>query len=187
MNLRLWAREHVGALTALLSIVSLTLVFAAALQQLPTTALPQIEPLLTAVPHLNAILSLAAIVTILTGVREIRRGNVRRHRALMLGSFLLFSGFLALYLYRVSLLGPSEFSGPAMVGTYVYLPFLFAHIALAVLCVPFVFYALLSAGTHPVSEVYETNHARVGRIAAILWLVSFSMGLVIYALLYHIY
>ena len=187
MNLRPWARDNVGSLTAVLSVVSLTLVFGAALQQLPTAALPRIEPLLDVIPHLNAVLSSAAIVTILAGVRAIRRGNVRRHRALMIGSFLLFSGFLALYLYRVALLGPSEFPGPAVVRMYVYLPFLFVHIALAVLCIPFVFYALLSAGTRPVSEVYGTRHARVGRLAAALWLISFSMGLIIYALLYHVY
>jgi putative membrane protein len=187
MNLRLWASEHVGALTALLSAVSLTLVFAAALQRIPKGLLPRVEFLLGAIPHLNAIFSVTAIVVILAGVRAIRRGNVRRHRALMATSFLLFSLFLALYLYRVALLGPSEFSGPAVVQTYVYFPFLFVHIVLAVLCIPFVFFALLSAGTRSIPEIYETGHARVGRIAATLWLISFSMGIGIYLLLYHIY
>jgi putative membrane protein len=182
-----WARGHVPELTVLLSAVSLALVFGAVLRMIPAGVLPRSEALLVLVPHLNAVISLAAIGTILSGVRAIRRGEVARHRVRMLASFGLFAAFLLLYLYRVTIVGPSDFPGPETVRTYLYLPFLAVHISLAVLCVPFVFYALLSAGTHPISELPETNHRWAGRIAATLWLVSFSMGLVIYALLYHVY
>ncbi|MGM0715898.1 MAG: DUF420 domain-containing protein [Halobacteriota archaeon] len=184
---RAWAREHVPVLTALLSIASLALVFGAVFQVIPTTTLPRFGALLVAIPHLNTAISLSAIGTILLGVREIRRGNVDRHRGFMLASFALFAAFLLLYLYRVTLVGPSDFPGPNAVRTYIYLPFLAIHITLAVICIPFVFYALLSAGTRSVSEIYGTNHRRAGRVAASLWLVSFSMGIVIYALLYHVY
>ncbi len=179
--------EHVPALTAALSAVSLALVFGSALGVIPATVLPRSEPLLAAIPHANAAISVAAIGTILAGVRAIRRGNVARHRAFMLVSFGLFAAFLALYLYRVSLLGPTAFPGPEVVRTFLYLPFLAVHISLAVLCVPFVFYTLLLAGTRSVREIRTTNHRRAGRIAASLWLVSFSMGIVIYGLLYHVY
>jgi putative membrane protein len=182
-----WAREHVPALTAVLTAVSLALVFGAALQLLPVAALPRLGGLLTAIPHVNAVLSGAAIGTVLAGVRAIRRGNVRRHRLYMLTSFGLFALFLTLYLYRVALLGPTGFPGPETIRTFVYLPVLFVHVALAVVCVPFVFYALLVAGTRPVSAIYETNHRLAGRIAAGLWLISFAMGLLIYAMLYHVY
>ena len=187
MTPRAWARSHVPALTAVFSAVSLALVFGAALRVIPAGPIPRSEPLLNAIPHLNAAVSLVAIGTILLGVREIRRGNVDRHRLSMLTSFALFGLFLALYLYRVLLIGPSEFPGPDAVRTYLYLPFLLVHIGLAVLCVPFVFYALVSAGTRPVAAIHETNHARVGRVAATLWLISFSMGIAIYAMLYHVY
>ncbi|WP_254837596.1 DUF420 domain-containing protein [Natronomonas marina] len=187
MQTRTWAREHVPALTAVLTVVSLTLVFGAALQMLPVGALPSPEGLLAAIPHVNAVLSLAAIGTITAGVRAIRRGEVERHRALMLSSFGLFALFLALYLYRVAVLGPTEFTGPAFVRTYVYFPVLFVHIALAIVCVPFVFYALLVAGTRPTAEIYETRHRTAGRVAAALWLVSFTMGLAIYSMLYHVF
>ena len=55
MITRTWAREHVPALTALLSVVSLALVFGAALQLLPVGALPSPEGLLEAIPHVNAV------------------------------------------------------------------------------------------------------------------------------------
>ena len=182
-----WARGHVPELTVLLSAVSLALVFGAVLRMIPAGVLPRSEALLALVPHLNAAISVAAIGTILSGVRAIRRGDVARHRVRMLASFGLFAAFLLLYLYRVTILGPSDFPGPEAVRTYLYLPFLAVHVSLAVVCVPFVFYALLSAATHSVSELPGTNHRRAGRVAATLWLVSFSMGLVIYALLYHVY
>lgn len=187
MEIRSSARDHVPGLTAVLSVVSIAAVFGAALRLLPAGVLPQWEPLLSAIPHLNAVISLAAIGTILAGVRAIKAGEVSRHRALMLASFGLFAAFLLLYLYRVTVLGPKQFPGPEAIRLYVYLPILLVHIGLAVLCIPFVFYALLSAATRPVREIYGSVHPRVGRVAAVLWLVSFSMGLVIYALLYHVY
>jgi putative membrane protein len=182
-----WAKEHVPALTAVLSIGSLALVFGAALRVLPAEALPEWAPLLDLIPHLNAVISLAAIVSILAGVRAIKAGRVERHRVLMLISFGLFAAFLLLYLYRVTVHGPTTFGGPEQIRQFVYLPILLVHIGLAILCVPFVFYALLSAGTRSLAEIYGSNHPRAGRIAATLWLVSFSMGIVIYALLYHVY
>lgn len=187
MQTQTWAREHVPALTALLTAVSLALVFGAALQMLPVNSLPAPETLLAAIPHVNAVVSLAAIGTILSGVRAIRNGNVQRHRLFMLASFGLFALFLALYLYRVAILGPTEFPGPETVRTYVYLPFLLVHIAFAIVCVPFVFYALLTAGTRPIEAIYETRHRIAGRVAATLWLVSFTMGIAIYAMLYHVF
>lgn len=187
MDTRRWARRNVPVLTAVLSAVSLAVVFGAALQAIPTGPLPAPEGPLEAIPHVNAVVSLAALTTISAGVRAIRRGEVERHRRLMLASFGLFVLFLALYLYRVAVLGPTEFPGPAVVRTYVYLPFLFVHVAFAVVCVPFVFHALLLAGTRSIPEIYETNHRWAGRIAASLWLISFAMGLGVYAMLYWIY
>lgn len=187
MQTRSWVREHVLALTALLTLLSLALVFGAALQRLPVGALPSPDALLAAIPHVNAAISVTAIVTIGSGVRAIRRGDVVRHRRRMLASFGLFALFLTLYLYRVAILGPTEFPGPEAVRTYVYYPFLLVHILFAIVCVPFVFYALLTASTRPVAAIYETRHRTAGRIAAGLWLVSFTMGVAIYAMLYHVF
>lgn len=181
-------REHVPAVTAVLTIVSLILVFGAALQAFPQEAIPTAPQwVLDVIPHLNAAVSALAIVTILAGVRAIRRGEIERHRRLMSTSFVLFAAFLVMYLYRVALVGPSSFPGPAAVELYVYLPILAVHILLAVLSLPFVYYALLLAGTRSIHELPETNHARVGRIAASLWTISFAGGIVIYLMLYVLF
>jgi putative membrane protein len=120
-------------------------------------------------------------------VRFIRRGDVENHRAMMLASLGLFAAFLALYLYRVVHEGPTEFPGPATVERFVYLPTLAVHILLAVVCIPLLYYVALLALTRPVADIYGTRHRTVGRIAASLWVVSFALGLVVYALLYVVY
>lgn len=179
--------DRVRELTAVLSVVSLALVFAAALQAIPTAMLPSPDWLLSAIPHVNAVLSLAAIGTILSGLRAIKGGDVGRHRQFMLASVALFAGFLLLYLYRVAIKGPTSFEGPAWVASYVYAPFLALHILLAMICIPLLYYVLLLAATRPVSALPDTPHPRVGRIAALLWLVSFVMGVAVYLSLYWIW
>jgi putative membrane protein len=182
------ARDRVPALTAVLSVVSLALVFGAALGAVPRGALPRApEAVLAAIPHVNAVVSTVAVATILAGVTFARRREFRRHRAAMLASAGLFAVFLVLYLYKVALEGPADFPGPEVVYRQVYLPLLAVHVLLAVVCIPLLYYVLLLATTRPVAALTETAHARVGRVAAALWLISFVLGNVVYALLYVVY
>ena len=181
-------RERTGELTALLTIVSLALVFGAVLRVGPATALPAApDALLSAIPHVNALISATAIGTIVGGIRAVRRGAIQRHQRLMITTFGLFGAFLVLYLYRVSILGPTDFGGPAAVETYVYLPILAVHILLAIVCIPLVYYVLLLAYSHSIAELPDTPHPRVGKAAAGLWLVSFTLGIVVYAMLYWLF
>lgn len=183
-----FTRRNVGALTAVLSLVSIGVVIAAVRGAIPASALPRAsESFLHAIPTLNAAISLLAIGTISTGWRLIRHGEVKKHKAAMGTSTFLFATFLALYLYRVVLVGTTQFPGPDAVYTFVYLPVLAIHIGLAIVCIPLVYYALLLAGTREVSEIPTTPHAKVGRAAASLWLVSFALGIVVYLLLYVVY
>jgi len=176
---------RVPVLTGVLTIVSLALVFGAVLGAIPSTLLPRApDAVVGAIPHLNAMVSALAIATIVGGIRAIRRGNVTLHRRLMVTTTGLFAAFLALYLYRVTLVGPTEFAGPAVVETYVYLPVLAIHILLAIVAIPAVYYTLLLAVSYPTAELGETNHPRAGKLAATLWLVSFSLGIAVYAMLY---
>ena len=182
------ARERVPELTALLTAVSLALVFGAVLGHIPQSAFPHAPAhVVAAIPHVNAVVSTTAIVTIAGGWLSIRRGDVRRHRLLMLASLGLFGAFLALYLYKVVVEGTTAFPGPEAVYQYVYLPTLAVHILLAVVCIPLLYYVLLLALTRPVEAVYDTRHRAVGRVAAALWLVSFALGDAVYLLLYVAY
>jgi putative membrane protein len=83
-------RERVPTLTAVLTLVSLALVFGAVGGAIPAALLPRApETVLAAIPTVNALVSAVAIVTIVTGVRAIRRGHVARHRRLLLAAFAL--------------------------------------------------------------------------------------------------
>ncbi|WP_251343171.1 DUF420 domain-containing protein [Haloplanus halophilus] len=182
------ARNRVPELTAVLTVASLALVFGAALGAIPRGAIPRApETVLAVIPHVNAVVSTVAVGTILAGVVFARRREFAKHRAMMLSSAALFAAFLALYLYKVILEGPAPFPGPEAVYTWVYLPLLAVHVLLAMVCIPLLYYVLLLATTRPVSALVDTPHARVGRVAASLWLVSFVLGNAVYALLYVLY
>lgn len=181
-------RERIPVFTAILTFVSLALVVGAVRGYVPSDVLPRAPGVvLDAIPTANAVISGVAIAAILAGVRAVRNRNVERHRRLMLSAFGLFLTFLVLYLYRVSLLGPTHFAGPGWVETYLYLPILVVHMGLAIICLPLLYYVLLLAFSYPVSELPDTEHPRVGRVAAVLWLISFALGIVIYLLLYVVY
>jgi putative membrane protein len=182
------ARDNVPALTGLLTAVSLALVFGAVLGVIPSSVIPRAPTsVLETIPHVNAVISATAIVTILAGVTFARRGQYDRHRVAMVTSLVLFATFLVLYLYRLTLVGTKTFPGPESVYTTVYLPVLGIHILLAIVCIPLLYYVALLGLTRPLSEVFGTKHKRVGRAAASLWLVSFALGIVVYLLLYHVY
>lgn len=181
-------RDHVPAATALLTVVSIALVFGAALGYLPAGALPRAPPgVIEAIPHVNAGLSVLALGSIAAGWRWARRGEVAKHRAAMGTAFVLFLAFLGLYLYKVILEGPAAFPGPEPVYRFVYLPLLAIHVLLAIVCLPLLYYVLLLAATRSVPELRTSPHPRVGRIAASLWAISFALGIVVYLLLYVVY
>lgn len=184
--MRTLVREHVRLTTAALTALSLALIFGAVLGLLPS--LPRApDAALSAIPTANALISLAAIGTISWGWFAIRRGDVDRHRRLMLVSLGLFAAFLGLYLYRITLLGPTEFGGPAVVYRYVYLPLLVVHVLLAIGCIPLLYYVALLGVTRPPEAIPATRHRSVGRVAAPLWVTAFALGVLVYALLYVTY
>jgi putative membrane protein len=184
-DVRVSVRDNVPAVTGLLTVASLALVFGAALRVIPDALLPRAPaPVMAALPHLNAVVSTVAIGTIVAGILSARRGDYRRHRALMLVSLGLFAAFLVVYLYKVIVDGPAPFPGPEGLYATVYLPVLAVHVLLAVVCIPLLYYVALLALTRPLSEVFDTAHARVARVAGSLWLVSFVLGNVVYAMLY---
>jgi len=173
----------VGA-SAGLSAVALAAVFAAALRAVPAGLLPRApEAVLAAIPHVNAALSVTAFFVVGTGWRLARNQDIKKHKAAMGLATLLFAVFLTLYLYRVALIGPSGFEGTGLLLTAYYL-ILAVHILLAVVCVPLVIYVLALATAYPIQELPRTPHPRVGRVAAALWMVSFALGTVVYAMLY---
>ena len=179
--------DHIVLVSAILSTVSLSLVFGAAGGYIPVEYIPRSDTLLNVIPHINAFLSILAIATILKGVSYIRNKEVERHNKTMILAFIIFATFLILYLYRVAIVGPVEFGGPENIYLFIYLPFLAIHILLAVICVPLLFYVLTIGLTYSPGEIPGTSHRRVGKVAYKLWIIAFVMGSIVYLMAYHLY
>lgn len=134
-----------------------------------------------ALAPVNATLNLTATVCLLTGFYFIRRGNIRRHRAAMLGAVAASALFLVSYLTRAALTGTHTFAGEGLART-VYLAILFSHMVLAVVVVPLVLRLLFLAFRERFVE-----HRRLARWTFPIWLYVSVTGITVYLLLYHVY
>jgi putative membrane protein len=176
-------RDHVGATVTVLTGLSLAVVFGVTLGYVPAGTLPRIDPLVVVIPHLNAAISLLAIGVIGLGVHQARSGRYETHQRTMALALGLFLTFLGLYLYRVALEGPTHFPGSGVLET-LYTAFLAVHVLLAIASLPLVYLAAAIGLSRPIPEIRGTIHARVGRVAAVFWIISFAMGIGVYLILY---
>jgi putative membrane protein len=141
------------------------------------------NPLVELLPHAIAGVNAANIAVILSGYTAIRRKRVRRHKILMTASFILIASFLLMYVTRLYLGGVKEFTGPAIIRNFVYLPALTIHLGLSIVSVPLVLYNVLTGWTLDVGIVGKTRHRAVGRWAVRAWTVSLALGVLVYLLL----
>jgi putative membrane protein len=180
-------KDHPAVVTALLSVVGYTLVVGTFLGVVPASVFPDLS--LWQVNRLSdaiAVVNTVATLSLIAGWRWIRRDEVKKHATAMASAFGLILLFLVLYLTKIGGGGTKEFVGPQL-AYYAYLAMLAIHIVLSVVSVPVVLYAIVLGLTHTPSELRETAHARVGRIAAGAWILSLSLGVVTYLLLNHVY
>ena len=174
-------RDHALGITVVLTLVAYAIVgltFAGMLPY-PTIGESTVDLLGTIIAALNACI----LVLLAYGWYCIKQRRIRRHRSVMLVSVVLIVGFLLMYLEKVGGGGIKEFVGPNWVKMYLYLPMLGIHELLSMLAVPVVVYALVLGLTHTPSELTETSHRRVGRIAVTSWILSLALGVLTYLLL----
>jgi putative membrane protein len=192
-SLRDRARARPRTVTAVVSVVGYALVigaFAGALP-FPEVGLETVNLLSDAI----AVVNTAALAAILLGVRSVKRGEIRKHRAAMLTAFGLIMLFLLMYLTKVGggfekriVIEEGQFlAAYAGIVEPVYLGMLAVHVLLSVVSVPVVLHAVVLGLTHSPSELPETIHPRVGRIAAAAWSLSLALGVITYVLLNHVY
>lgn len=179
------AKEHPRALTAVLTVVGYALVIGTLYVGLPIYPTISLETV-NLLSHAIAVINTTTVVLLLAGWRFIRNGDVRKHRAAMVGAFGLILLFLVLYLLKTGGGGQKEIVAPDA-ATIAYLAMLAIHILLSVLAVPLVLYNIVVGLTHSTPEIRETAHARVGRWAVGVWSVSLTLGVAAYVLLNHVY
>jgi putative membrane protein len=129
----------------------------------------------------NATLNLISALCLIAGYLFIRRRDVRRHRAAMVGAVSASILFLVSYLVRVGLTGTHRFAGEGLART-VYLWILFSHMIMAVVVVPLVVRLLIL-----VRRRRFHDHARLARWAYPVWIYVSFTGIAVYLLLYQIY
>lgn len=191
---RSFAKDHPKAITGVLSIVGYALVLGAFAGVIPLFP-PLSNDTVILFSDIIAVVNSAALLSLLIGWRFIRNGEVSKHRAAMLIAFTLICVFLLFYLWKVGggfeksldIQGGQFLAGFKSIIEPVYLLMLAIHIILSVVAVPVVLYAVILGLTHTPSELAETAHARVGRIAVASWSVSLALGIITYFLLNHVY
>jgi uncharacterized membrane protein YozB (DUF420 family) len=138
-------------------------------------------------PHVNAFLNTASAVLLVTGYRLIRRRRIEAHRRAMLAAFFVSVAFLVSYVLYHTLLayylgqGPTRFRGEGFVRP-VYFTILLTHTVLAIAVVPFVVVTLRRG-----LRRQDLRHRRIARWTLPIWLYVSVTGVVVYAMLYHLY
>lgn len=177
-------REHPRAATAILSVLGYALVLGTFAGLLPVPDLTRAT--VDLLSHAIAAVNTVALAVLLLGWWWIRRGEVAKHRTAMLTAFGLILLFLVLYLTKIGGGGEKSIAASGAVY-YAYLAMLAIHIVLSAVSVPVVVHAVVLGLTRSPTELRDTAHARVGRIAVAAWSLSLALGIVTYLLLNHVY
>ncbi len=132
-------------------------------------------------PSVNAALNGLAAVLLVAGWIQIKARRERAHKRLMLSAFIVSILFLACYLVYHYQVGSVKFQGPAGVRA-VYYAILLSHVLLA-MAVPVLASATIVLGLRD----RRIAHRRFARWTFPIWLYVSITGVVVYAMLYHLY
>ncbi len=138
-------------------------------------------PALSDLPALNATLNGGAGLFLLAGYYFIRRRQIARHRAAMLGAFAMSTLFLVSYLIYHANVGSKPFQGQGPIRV-VYFTILISHIILAAAVVPMALMTLVRGLKRD-----DVRHRRIAKITWPIWMYVSVTGVVIYLLLYRIF
>ena len=132
-------------------------------------------------PLLNASLNATCFLLLTTGYVLIRRGQIARHRAVMIAAFCTSVIFLISYLTYHAQVGSKPFQGQGPVR-YLYFTILLTHTILAAAIVPLVL-VTLSRGL----KRRDDRHRAIARWTLPIWIYVSVTGVVVYLMLYRLY
>ena len=133
---------------------------------------------LSDLPLLNATLNALAGMLLVSAYIMIRKGNIARHRALMLAAFSTSALFLVSYvIYHVNI-GSRAFTGTGVIRV-VYFVILITHIVLAIAIVPMAIVTLRRGLRRD-----DLRHKAIARWTFPIWLYVSVTGVVVYVMLY---
>jgi uncharacterized membrane protein YozB (DUF420 family) len=136
---------------------------------------------ISALPMVNALLNTVSAVFLTVGFRYVRRGHKAAHRNCMLAALTTSTAFLISYLIYHANAGRTYFTDPEWFRP-VYLAILLTHTILAAAVVP-----LVLATVYQAARKRFDRHKKIARWTWPIWMYVSVTGVVIYALLYHIF
>lgn len=136
---------------------------------------------ITDLPALNASLNALASVFLVTGYVLIRNGRRAAHKRCMLMALTTSALFLISYVIYHANAGSVRFGGTGAIRV-VYFAVLIPHVILAATILPLALVTTARGlrGDYP-------RHVRVARWTLPLWLYVSVTGVIVYAMLYHLY
>ena len=135
----------------------------------------------TDLPAVNAALNTLATLFLVLGYIQIRRGNWKTHKRLMLCAMTTSAIFLISYLIYHFNIGSKPFTGLGIVRI-IYFVILISHVVLAVTILPLALITV-ARGLRGQNE----RHRRIARVTLPLWLYVSVTGVVVYLMLYQLY
>lgn len=132
----------------------------------------------TDLPKLNVTLNLIVTFLLTAGYVQIRRGDMRRHKACMVAACVGSAAFLASYLIYHWQVGSVPFEKQGWIRP-VYFTILISHIVLAITIVPMVVITL----TRAFGGAFE-RHRRIAVWTWPLWMYVSVTGVLVYCMLY---
>ena len=132
----------------------------------------------------NSCLNAVSTVLLLAAYVAVRRRQYRTHGKLIAAALTVSSVFLACYLYSNYAFGSRTTASIGVLPPWVkygYLAFLFVHVVVAILMLPFIAAALW----HAYRRRWD-RHPRYSRPAFWMWLYVSVTGVMVYFLLYHL-
>lgn len=128
-------------------------------------------------PAFHAILNSLTAVALVIGYYNIKRNNVKIHRAAMLTAFALSAVFLVSYV-TYHFLGQRTVYGGEGTLKYIYYFILLTHIVLAVVIVPLVLLSVYFGITNQLAK-----HRRISKWTFPIWLYVAVTGVLVYLLI----
>ena len=129
-------------------------------------------------PLLNATLNALAGILLVSAYVMIRKGNVVRHRALMLAAFSTSVLFLVSYVIYHMNIGSRAFTGTGIIRV-VYFVILVTHVVLAIAVVPMAVVTLRRGLRRD-----DIGHKAIARWTFPIWVYVSVTGVVVYGMLY---
>lgn len=135
----------------------------------------------TTLPHVNAALNTLTIILLMAAFLLIRQKRVEAHRKAMIGAIGVSALFLVSYLVYHFSAPIFVFRGEGLVRP-VYYTFLISHVVLAAVATPMILVTAWRGLTRA-----DARHRAIARWTWPVWMYVAVSGVVVYALLYHVY